>query len=234
MDPFGAVFRACHLLLFGLFIPLLAIRGRWVFESRPLPPRKAYLRAMIIQQAIFAGCSIFVAFPSGILLFPRRLPSMRGSVAAAVVLVLAVLVMRPMWRKAVEERNRIVYLFMPSDRVEKLLWIAASALAGFGEEVSWRGVQTALLARVTGSAAAAIALCIAMFAVSHVQQGWKSVFIIAPFAAAFHLLVWLSGSLYVAMAVHFLYDAIAGLTYARLGRGQWTIDNGQSTMRNGG
>jgi len=230
MDPFGAVLRACHLLLFGLFIPLLAIRGRWVLESRRLPPRKAHLRATIIQQAIFAGFSIFVAFHSGIVLFPRRLPSMRGAIAAAAVLVLAVVVMRPMWRKAVEERNRIVYLFMPSDRAERLLWIMASAFAGFGEEVSWRGVQTALLARVTGSAAAAIALCILMFALSHVEQGWRGVIVVAPFAAAFHLLVWLSGSLYVAMAVHFLYDAVAGLTYGRLGReamdnGEWTIDN---------
>ena len=31
-------------------------------------------------------------------------------------------------------------------------------------------------------------------------------------------LVWLAGSLYVAMAVHVVYDITAGITYGRLGR----------------
>jgi len=234
MDYGGELLRAFHLLFFGIFIPVIAVRSRRRLASRYLASRKRQYRAMIVQLALFASFSMVVARFSGIELFPRRLPSMRSAAAGLLFLVLAVLLMRPRWRKAVVERKRIVYFFMPSDRAERLMWITASALAGFGEELTWRGVQTALLAALTGSAAVAIALCIAMFAVSHIQQGWKSVFIIAPFAAAFHLLVWLSGSLYVAMAVHFLYDAIAGLTYARLGRGQWTIDNGQSTMRNGG
>jgi len=38
------------------------------------------------------------------------------------------------------------------------------------------------------------------------------------FALGFHALVWLSGSLYVAMVVHIAYDIIAGLTYGRLGK----------------
>ena len=234
MGRIGVALGAVHLVFFGLVVPVVAIRSRRTLANRFLAPRKRQYRAMIIQLAMFAGFSLLVAFYSSVELFPRRLPSMEGAAAGVVVLVMTVLVMRPLWRKAVEEYQRIVYLFMPSDRTERLLWIVAAALAGFGEEVTWRGVQTALLTRLTGSAAAAIALCIAMFALSHVEQGWKSVIIIAPFAAAFHLLVWLSGSLYVAMAVHFLYDSIAGLAYARLGRGQWTIDNGQLTMRNGG
>ena len=41
---------------------------------------------------------------------------------------------------------------------------------------------------------------------------------IAAIAAAFHVLVMVSGSLYVAMAVHFIYDVIAGFTYARFAR----------------
>lgn len=49
-------------------------------------------------------------------------------------------------------------------------------------------------------------------------QGWKSSAIIFFFAMGFHGLVWLSGSLYVAMIVHITYDIIAGLNYGRLGR----------------
>jgi membrane protease YdiL (CAAX protease family) len=45
---------------------------------------------------------------------------------------------------------------------------------------------------------------------------WARVIIV--FALGFHLLVWLSGSLYVAMAVHIIYDVTAGLNYAKLGK----------------
>lgn len=31
-------------------------------------------------------------------------------------------------------------------------------------------------------------------------------------------MVWLSGSLYVAMAVHIMYDVTAGISYGRLGK----------------
>ena len=41
---------------------------------------------------------------------------------------------------------------------------------------------------------------------------------IVCFALGFHALVWLSGSLYVAMAVHIAYDITAGITYGRLGK----------------
>ena len=42
--------------------------------------------------------------------------------------------------------------------------------------------------------------------------------VIAAFAFGFHALVWLSGTLYVAMAVHIAYDITAGIQYGKLGR----------------
>ena len=42
--------------------------------------------------------------------------------------------------------------------------------------------------------------------------------VIFVLALGFHALVWLAGSLYVAMAVHIAYDITAGLTYGRLRR----------------
>src|SRR5262249_2450239 len=56
------------------------------------------------------------------------------------------------------------------------------------------------------------------FGLTHIIQGWRSVAIIVVFALGFHALVWLAGSLYVAMAVHVAYDITAGLSFGRLGR----------------
>ena len=118
---------------------------------------------------------------------------------------------------AVERRTRIVYLFMPRDRTEKFLWVLVAASAGFCEEITWRGVQPMLVATLVGNLVAAAALVAVTFGISHMAQGWRSAAVITVFAGAFQFVVWLSGSLYVAMAVHFVYDVAAGFTYSRLG-----------------
>lgn len=58
------------------------------------------------------------------------------------------------------------------------------------------------------------------FSVAHIIQGRRSVAVVLVFAFGFHALVWLTGSLYVAMAVHTAYDITAGIAYGVLGRGR--------------
>ena len=138
------------------------------------------------------------------------------------MLVATVALMRPRWRRAVERRTpvgaRVLHLCMPANAVERAWWIAVAVLAGISEEITWRGVQTALLTNLTGRLWIAAIICAISFGVAHMIQGWKSSAIIVFFALGFHALVWLSGSLYVAMAVHTAYDIMAGLTYGRLGK----------------
>ena len=207
-----------HVVFFGVLIPLAAIRGQKLLQSRPLPPRRQYFTSVVIQLCLFALISLGVAYRSRIILFPRQAPGVVAILAGVVFLAIAIPSGWVRWRKAVVERKRIVALFMPTNRVERATWVLICALAGFGEEVTWRGAQTVLLSRLTGNTIAAIALAIVMFAIAHAIQGWKSVRVIAVFAAGFHALVWLSGSLYVAMAVHFLYDLVAGFSYEHLAR----------------
>ena len=107
---------------------------------------------------------------------------------------------------------------MPDTAQERAWWVLVSTLAGIGEEITWRGVQTALLAYLTGSFVAGAMLSATSFGVAHYMQGWKSAAIIAVFALGLQGVVWISGSLYIAMLVHVLYDITAGLTYGKLGR----------------
>ncbi len=214
IGPAGAV----HLVIFGIVIPIAAIRTKKVFESRPLPPRQKYFLSVLLQVAVLASISIAVGWRESVPLFVPAMPPLRAVAAGCALLVVAVAFGWTQWRKAVMEKKRIVALFMPTNSAERILWVAAAALAGFGEELTWRGVQTALLMRLTDNLFVAAAICIVMFSVAHAVQGWDSVGIIAVFAAAFHLLVWLAGSLYVAMAVHFVYDLIAGFAYAYLAK----------------
>jgi membrane protease YdiL (CAAX protease family) len=209
-----------HLIAFGVFIPLMAIRSWWKLrdKKRPLPNRLIQLKATAVTLVVFTVASLTVAALQDIDLFPLSRPPLAAVGAGIAMYAMAVTLMRPRWRRAVERRARVVYLFMPENTTERVWWIAVSILAGLGEEITWRGAQTALLAAVTGSYVVAVALSALSFAIAHFVQGWRSSLVIVGFALGFHGLVWLSGSLYVAMAVHIAYDITAGLTYGKLGR----------------
>ena len=206
-----------HLGLFGVLIPYLAIKSARALSARPLPPKVKFLRSQIVVLILFFVFSAFVARREWIDVFPRAVPGARTVALGAALLVALVMLMRPMWRKRVEERSRNVWLFMPRTRHERFLWIGCSVAAGVSEETTYRGVMFALLWRLTGSAVAAALIAAAVFSISHVLQGAKSMAIIFGFALAFQGLSWLSGSLYVAMAVHALYDVTAGLSYGAYG-----------------
>ena len=212
-----SLFGAYHLIFFGVIVPLGAIRSEKRVSVKPLPPRRTHLIGTAVALWLMTAFSIAVAYVDRIILFPAQPPRAAGVLAGVVMLFATITFMRPRWRRAVEKRTRIVHLFMPRDRTERLLWVLVAASAGFGEEITWRAVQPMLLTRLIGHPVLAAALVAVSFGIGHMVQGWRSAAIIVAFAASFQVVVWLSGSLYVAMAVHFLYDLAAGLTYGKLG-----------------
>lgn len=207
-----------HLLFFGILIPIGSVRAQKILASRPLPPRQRYFVSAVVQVSLFTLLSLVIGWQNDVVLFARVAPPPIAVAMGGLFLAIAIPFGWTRWVKAVRERKKVVALFMPINSRERALWVAAAAMAGFGEEITWRGVQTTLLTRLTGDLYVAIALAIVMFSIAHAIQGWKSVGVIAVFSTAFHGLVLLSGSLYVGMVVHFLYDLVAGLSYGHLGR----------------
>jgi membrane protease YdiL (CAAX protease family) len=209
-----------HLGYFGLLLPILAIvtRKKVFGQGKAVPNRLRHFQSTSIHLGLCMLLSLFVAFDQRIWLFPRAVPSVVAIAAGVAMYATMVLLMRPNWRKAVQKRAPVVHLFMPENAVERAWWIGVSFLAGIGEEITWRGVQAALVTALTGSFGFAALLAALSFGLTHIIQGWRSAAIIAGIAIGFHILVWLAGSLYVAMAVHVLYDLTAGIAYGRLGR----------------
>jgi len=207
-----------HLAFFCLFLPWVAVRSRRRLEQQGYPPRKAFFVSVIVQQAIFATISLIVAYLEWIPLFPARAPAPLATVAGAGLLLGSVLVMRPLWRAAVERREPRLQLSTPADATERRLWVGISVAAGIGEEISYRGVLYTLLLRLAGDPLSAALAAAVVFGASHIVQGWKAVGITAIFALAAQALTFYSGSLYLAMAWHIGYDIVAGFTYARLVR----------------
>jgi membrane protease YdiL (CAAX protease family) len=214
-----------HVLYFGVLLPILVFRMHRKFagKKKALPDPKKHFRAATIELAYHAGLSVLVAVVARVDVFAFDTSHLvRGLAVGAAFYVAAVLYMRPRWRRAVEARSPIVSLYMPRDGRERAWWIAVSILAGVGEEITWRGVQTQLLIQmigpIVGTYAVASLLSALSFGGAHFVQGWKSVLVIAVFALGFQAIVWASGGLYVAMIVHVAYDVTAGLMYGKLGR----------------
>lgn len=204
-----------HLALFALLVPYAAIRSSAKLKTRPFPPKATHFSAQVLILMFFFAVSAVVARREWIRLFPEEIPQPRMVLLGASVLVGMIVLMRPMWRARVEQRSRTAWLFMPRTPRERALWALCSVAAGISEEATYRGVMFALLWRLTGSALAAAFVSAAAFAISHVMQGARSVAIIFAIALMFQMLAWVSGSLYVGMAVHALYDLTAGVFYGR-------------------
>ena len=182
-----------------------------------LPAFDRHIISALLQLLVFAAASLLVAWRNHIALFPARAPSSRAWLAGLALYAVAVGLMAPRWRHTVAGRARVLRLFMPRSPRERGLWVLASAVAGFSEEITWRGVQFSLLWILTDDAIAAASVCALMFGAAHMVQGFGASAAIVLFAFAFQLLVYYTGSLYVAMAVHFAYDVTAGLRYGWLG-----------------
>jgi membrane protease YdiL (CAAX protease family) len=222
-----------HLLYFGLIIPGMAISQARKFSDlqKPLPNRLRHFQRTAFTLVFFGAMSLLVARVEWIGLFPRAIPAWRALLAGILMFVVAVVLMRPRWRRAVERRTRVVHLFMPANATERGWWIAVAVLAGISEEITWRGVQAGLAFSLTRNVLIAILFCSISFSAGHMIQGWRSAAVILVFALGFHALVWLSGSLYVAMAVHIAYDVTAGISYGRLGRELgYQLDPGESPV----
>lgn len=206
-----------HLAFFGIVIPWAAWHSRGRMERHALPPRGRHFVAVVIQLLVFLAISVVVARAEAIELVTAPREGWLPWLLAGALLAGGLLLMAPRWRRDVERRERKLHLFMPRTPGERVLWVAVAAAAGISEEVTYRGVMYALLASVTGNGWAAAVAASLVFGVSHSLQGWKSAGIISLIALLLHGLVALSGTLILAVAIHAVYDIVAGLRYGRLG-----------------
>ena len=209
-----------HIFLFCVLVPVLAVlsRRRTQRPDAPRVPLAKFLQSSSITLVMFAVLSLLTAHRQRMDIWPDTILRPWISIPMAVGMYLvAVTVMRPLWRRAVETRSPHLRYFMPQSPEERRWWVVISVLAGVSEEITWRGVQPALLAYVTGSPLAGMLLSAVAFGAAHAVQGFKSAAIIVLFALCSHLLVWTSGTLVLAIIVHAAYDIVAGFAYGRLG-----------------
>ncbi len=211
----GAVFVGWSLFA----LPFLAWRSKRQFDAGlVIEDRRAFFASIAIQQAVLGAFAGFVAWTEGIDVLPARWPAGAGWLAALVFVLVAAGTLPWRWARSTPERRARLLQLAPVGRGDLPPWFLLCVLAGFGEELAWRGVLPELLVRYGVQGDTPIVISAVGFALAHATQGLVSMLLIFVFALGFHGIVIASGCLYAAMVAHAVYDAIAGLVTIQLAR----------------
>jgi len=212
MDTVGLPFLFTVLVL----TPGLGILSWHYLRKNKIFPKEKRYSLYIAAQVWLLILALAAAAAEKISLFPARLPSSRAWIFGAIFLSVIVAQLRFGWRRMEESAKQRFRLFLPETQKEFWYWVPVSVVAGAGEECAYRGAAYALLVLITRSDWKALVLCVLAFALAHLGQGWKSAAKIGIFGLLSHVAVFLTGSLYLSIAVHIAYDLLVGWLVVRL------------------
>jgi membrane protease YdiL (CAAX protease family) len=200
-----------------VLMPVLGfLSWRKVKSGKPLPPKERRYRAMIALQVLLLAMTALAAQQNNFSLFGPAWPPPWAWLIAAGYLVLIAVRVRASSRKLTEERKQRARLTLPENPREMRYWIPISLLAGLSEEYAYRGVAYSVLSRITGSPVVSLLVCVLSFGIAHMTHGWRAVRGVVVLALLFHVIVFLTQSLYLVIAFHAAYDLVVGALAMRL------------------
>lgn len=185
-----------------------------------LPPQEVIWIHTIISQLAMLLLAWVVAFVIDYPLF-HIAPLDAWDFAAGAAALAGYFVLRALsyaTRTEEERRKLLVYAIAPQTRWQFALYSLTVVVASVAEEAAYRGVGMAILRDWLGNGVVAAAILSLAFALAHAPQGGKSMLVIIPMALVMHVLVWVTGTLAIAIVVHALYDFVAGYQISREAR----------------
>jgi len=184
-------------------MPIGAVRSKSLIIGRPgrraLGKSDVLARALVVQLLLFTFAFV-VARTEGMALWSWTGLHPGTIVVAAGALTLILFVGALSWQLHTPDERRTLWMrhLLPRTSGQWALWLVVSLAAGIAEETAYRGVLVVLLASVTASFVVAVLLSAAAFAIGLVMQA----------------VVTATGTLYVAMGVHAVYDVTAAIRAA--------------------
>ncbi len=195
-----------------IFIPLAGIASYIRIRSgKPLRPKRQRYVATIVMQLIILVVTIMAARSEGIELLGGQWGNPLIWVVVAGYMALLTVRLRVAWVKLSDKRKEKARRLLPDDPSLMRLWVGVAAMAGISEELAYRGLAYQLLRGMGLNVALALLLCVTTFAIGHMTQGWRGVLGTFVLALLFHRLVFLTNSLYLAIAFHAVYNLIVGV-----------------------
>jgi membrane protease YdiL (CAAX protease family) len=202
----------------GAFIPIAAwLSSRALDQGVRIERVDFYLETVITQTALVV-LALWVWRTNDLPISFAPTLDARGLFWAVVLLTTALVVMVVTWTRSGTARRDRYRMILPETRHEKVAWAGVSLAAGIAEEIVYRGVLFGLLLAWSGSWLTAALTAAALFGVAHLVQGWKAVPLVMAYGLLFQILYAATGSLFLPIAVHVMYDLIAGLMISRWSR----------------
>ncbi|HUP64350.1 MAG TPA: CPBP family intramembrane glutamic endopeptidase [Thermoanaerobaculia bacterium] len=203
-------------ILLCAVLPVLAWQSKRKLDQGLRIPRMALYAEALVLQFLLLGLTWGVARANGLPLVDVPDLSSGDLLLGIAVLGIALGAALVGWRRAGEASKDRLRMMLPATTAERVVWVAVSLTAGISEEVAFRGLLPTLIQRWSGSIVLAVVISVIAFSLSHLLQGWSSALFVGFFAAVFHGVVIVTGSLWIAIAIHVLYDLIAGVMLQRI------------------
>ena len=222
-----AIGLSSWIFLFYLLVllPAIALKSARVFNApaddparRAIPPRMRIYQNTIVLLLLLFALAWFTARTFGYPLFAIPRLGARELIAGAGALLLqfGMMFVSQAARTVDERQSMPVNRMMPQSPRERALFSVVSVVAGISEEAAYRGVLMSVLWYGLGNPWLAALISALAFAVGHALQGWKSMIVVFAMACSMHALVWYTGTLVIAMAVHAMYDLLAPTVRRRI------------------
>lgn len=116
------------------------------------------------------------------------------------------------------EATRVMRLLSPQTAAEMVAWVLMSIVAGFCEEILFRGYLQGQFLAWTGNISVAIVLQGVVFGVAHLYQGWKGAVAITVYGCLFGVLATVRKSLRPGMIQHAMQDTFSGIALSLLAK----------------
>jgi len=214
------------LIILCLFSLSFLIFGRFFFPSKrkrainaqtQILSRKNIYLLGIQTRIIHAIFALISALLCRITIFGESNLSLKIFLLAFAFLVLNHLCLEPLeWKYASVEDKRKIGEFSPHTSKERLGWVLVSLVTAVSEEIIYRAVFFGLFYQLTGSYISAGIASAVPFSISHWKWGLIAVGSTFFVGLGLQYLVFISGGLYVSIAVHFLHNLINGIIYGRM------------------
>ena len=216
LRPIGPL-PTLHVALVLVFIPWSTLRAARTAPAPDPSKRLQHYRNVCSMLVVFGLFSWLVAWRTGIRLASAPRQPLLAWAAAAILVALFYYALEPYRRLRVARRDPRAFMTAP-DPGQLGWWALVSLSAGVAEELTYRGVASAILLYAGLPAWAVVLLVNAAFGLAHATRGWIHVAATFGIGALLHILVLWSGSLWPAMAAHAVYDFFAGMSYSRMVR----------------
>lgn len=209
-----------HLTYFGVLLPFRTWRYRDVWPSAgQRRPRTSHYKSNSVAFLShgFMSLIVLMLLPRATreTLFPAEWPDAWSLFLGVIAFAVMVGIDLRYSRLCFDRGAPHMYYDTPQTAEERTYWVGHSVAAGMTEELTWRGVQPALITQVTGQAGLAIAICAVTFGLGHVRHGRPFIAIATGFALIFHALTLLTGALYVPILVHCAVNVTVGFVAGR-------------------